>query len=90
MGDEVEIVFTLFASRVAHLEQTGINIISRQIKFLLLMAAIVAQSGCAIVTVAGAAVTVVATGVKLGAAAVETTVDVATAGVKAATGSDDN
>ena len=39
------------------------------------------------VAVADAAVTVVATGVKVGAAVVETTVDVAAAGVKAATGS---
>ncbi|WP_256380105.1 hypothetical protein [Candidatus Nitrotoga sp. AM1P] len=41
------------------------------------------------VTVADAAVTVVATTVKVGAAAVGTTVDVATAGVKAVAGSSD-
>lgn len=45
-------------------------------------------SGCAVAAVAGAAVTVVATTVKVGAAVVETTADVAVAGVKAATGSD--
>lgn len=39
--------------------------------------------------VADAAITVVATTVKVGAAVVETTVDVAAAGVKAATGSDE-
>lgn len=46
-------------------------------------------SGCAVVAVADAAITVVATTVKIGAAVVETTVDVAAAGVKAATGSDE-
>lgn len=46
-------------------------------------------SGCAVVAVADAAVTVVATTVKVGAAVVETTVDVAAAGVKAATGSEE-
>jgi len=46
-------------------------------------------SGCAVVAVADAAVTVVATTVKVGAAVVGTTVDVAAAGVKAVTGSDD-
>jgi hypothetical protein len=46
-------------------------------------------SGCAVVAVADAAVTVVATTVKVGAAVVETTVDVAAAGVKAVAGSGD-
>ena len=46
-------------------------------------------SGCAVVAVADAAITVVATTVKVGAAVVETTVDVAATGVKAATGSDE-
>lgn len=46
-------------------------------------------NGCAVVAVADAAVTVVATTVKVGATVVETTVDVAAAGVKAVTGSDD-
>lgn len=41
--------------------------------------------GCTVLTVADAAVSVVATTVKVGAAVVETTVDVAAAGVKAAT-----
>jgi hypothetical protein len=47
-------------------------------------------SGCAVVAVADAAVTVVATTVKVGATVVETTVDVATAGVKAVAGSDED
>ena len=46
-------------------------------------------SGCAVVTVADAAVSVVATTVKVGATLVETAVDVTAAGVKAAVGSDD-
>jgi len=47
-------------------------------------------SGCAVVAVADAAVTVVATTVKVGATVVETAVDVTAAGVKAAVGSDDD
>lgn len=43
-------------------------------------------TGCAVVTVAGAAVTVVSTTVKVGATVVGTTVDVAGAGVKAIAG----
>lgn len=47
-------------------------------------------AGCAVVTVADAAVTVVATTVmKVGAKVVETTVDVAAAGVDAVIGSSD-
>jgi len=46
-------------------------------------------SGCAVVAVADAAITVVATTVKVGAAVVGTTVDVAAAGVKAVAGSDE-
>jgi len=46
-------------------------------------------SGCAVVAVADAAVTVVATTVKVGATVVGTTVDVAAAGVRAVAGSDD-
>lgn len=46
-------------------------------------------TGCAVVAVADAAVTVVATTVKVGATVVETTVDVAAAGVNAAVGSSD-
>lgn len=44
-------------------------------------------SGCAVIAVADAAVTVVATTVKVGATVVGTTVDVAAAGVKAVAGS---
>lgn len=43
-------------------------------------------NGCAVVAVADAAVTVVATTVKVGAAVVGTTVDVAAAGVRAVAG----
>lgn len=46
-------------------------------------------TGCAVVTVADAAVSVVATTVKAGATVVGTTVDVAAAGVKAVVGSSD-
>ena len=46
-------------------------------------------SGCAVVAVADAAVTVVSTTVSVGATVVGTTVDVAAAGVKAVVGSDD-
>ena len=66
------------------------NSINRPGKFLLLLLALFSQSGCAVVAVADAAVTVVATGVKVGAAVVGTTVDVAAAGVKAATGGDED
>jgi hypothetical protein len=46
-------------------------------------------SGCAVVTVADAAVSVVATTVKVGATVVGTAVDVTAAGVKAVVGSSD-
>ena len=46
-------------------------------------------AGCSVVAVADAAVTVVATTVKVGATVVGTTVDVAAAGVKAVAGSSD-
>jgi hypothetical protein len=49
-----------------------------------------ACSGCMVIAVADAAVTVVATTVKVGAAVVGTTVDVAAAGVKAFAGSDND
>ena len=51
---------------------------------------ILSLSGCAVVAVADAAVTVVATTVKVGATVVGTTVDVAAAGVKAVAGSSDD
>lgn len=47
-------------------------------------------SACAVVTVADAAVSVVATTVKVGATVVETTVDVAAAGVRAVAGSSED
>ena len=47
------------------------------------------SGGCAAVAVADAAVTVVAVTVKTGAAVVGTTVNVAVAGVKAVSGSDE-
>jgi hypothetical protein len=43
-------------------------------------------NGCAVIAVADAAVTVAATTVKVGAAVVGTTVDIAAAGVKAVAG----
>jgi len=46
-------------------------------------------AGCAVVTVAGAVVTVVSTTVSVGATVVGTTVDVAAAGVKSVVGSDE-
>ncbi|MFC4787661.1 MULTISPECIES: hypothetical protein [Giesbergeria] len=46
-------------------------------------------TGCAVVTVAGAAVTVATTAVGVGVAVVSTTVDVGVAGVKAVVGSDE-
>jgi hypothetical protein len=47
-------------------------------------------NGCAVLTVADAAVTVAATTVKVGAVVVGTTVDVAAAGVKAVAGSSED
>jgi hypothetical protein len=47
-------------------------------------------SGCAVATVAGAAVAVGVGVVSIGVSVVETTVDVAAAGVKAVAGSDDD
>ena len=61
----------------------------RSLKFTLVIAcAPLLCSGCAVVAVADAAVTVVATTVKIGATVVETAVDVTAAGVKAVTKSD--
>lgn len=57
--------------------------------YILFFALALVCNGCAVVAVADAAVTVVATTVKVGAAVVGTTVDVAAAGVKAAVGSSD-
>jgi hypothetical protein len=45
-------------------------------------------SGCAVVAIADAAVTVTATTIKIGATVVETAVDITAAGVKAAVGTD--
>ncbi|MDE3010347.1 MAG: hypothetical protein KGI67_05610 [Pseudomonadota bacterium] len=50
-------------------------------------AATLALGGCAVVTVADAAVSVAATGVKAGAEVVGTAVDVAASGVRAVAGS---
>ena len=61
---------------------------SRSNYLFLSVFAVCSLTGCsAAIIAADAAVSVVATGVKVGAAVVETTVDVAAAGVKAATGS---
>jgi hypothetical protein len=51
--------------------------------FILSVISAMLCSGCAAVAVADAAITVVATGVKVGVTVVETTVDVAAAGVRA-------
>lgn len=56
---------------------------------VLLVLASALVGGCAVVAVADAAVSVVATTVKVGATVVGTTVDVAASGVKAVTGSSD-
>ena len=58
--------------------------------YLLLLLFPILGSGCSVIAVADAAVTVVATGVKVGATVVGTTVDVAAAGVKAVAGSSDD
>lgn len=55
-------------------------------RLLLIACIVVFNTGCAVYAVADAAVTVVATGVKVGATVVGTTVDVAAAGVKAVAG----
>lgn len=57
--------------------------------YILAFLLIILCSGCAVVTVADAAVSVAATTVKVGATVVGTTVDVASAGVKAVVGSSD-
>lgn len=51
--------------------------------------ALTGLNGCAVIAVADAAVVVAATTVKVGARVVGTTVDVASAGVKAVAGSSD-
>lgn len=56
---------------------------------LLLVLLSIICGGCSVVTVADAAVTVVATTVKVGATVVGATVDVAASGVKAVAGSSD-
>ncbi len=58
-------------------------------RLILPVAACLLLSGCMLFTVADAAVTVVATTVKVGATVVGTTVDVAAAGVKAVAGTDE-
>ncbi len=57
---------------------------------LMLLASAVMCSGCAVIAVADAAVTVVSTTVSVGASVVGTTVDITTAGVKAVVGGDDD
>jgi hypothetical protein len=59
----------------------------KSFSLLLLVPVLVALPACSVVAVADAAVTVVATTVKVGATVVGTAVDVGAAGVKAATGS---
>lgn len=69
-----------------HVLQLAINFM----RFVVVALLFSLVSGCAVVAVADAAVTVVATTVKVGAAVVGTTVDVAAAGVKAATSGGDS
>ena len=57
-------------------------------RWCLACCAVALCTGCAVVTIADAAVTVVSTTVKVGAAVVETTVDVGAAGVKTLVGAD--
>jgi hypothetical protein len=59
------------------------------LRLSLLAALPIMLSGCMVIAVADAAVTVVATTVKVGATVVGTTVDVAAAGVGAVVGSGD-
>ncbi len=54
----------------------------------LMFGVLAGSTGCAVVTVADAAVSVAATTVKVGATVVGTAVDVTAAGVKAAVGSE--
>lgn len=61
--------------------------VGKSVVAALVIAFALTMSGCAVVTVADAAVSVVATTVKVGATVVGTTVDVAAAGVKAVAGS---
>jgi hypothetical protein len=58
--------------------------------FVFAIAVALASSACSVVAVADATITVLATTVKVGATVVETSVDVAAAGVKAVAGSDDD
>ena len=64
--------------------------VGKSVVAALVIAFALTMSGCAVVTVADAAVSVVATTVKVGATVVGTTVDVAAAGVKAVAGSSDD
>jgi len=59
-------------------------------RFSLFVICLGCASGCSVIAVADAAVTVAATAVKVGATVVGTTVDVAAAGVNAVIGSDEN
>ena len=59
-------------------------------KFLLTILLPLLCNGCAVVSVADAAVSVIATTVKIGATVVGTTVDVAGAGIKAVAGTSDS
>ena len=59
-------------------------------KFFLTILLPLLCNGCAVVSVADAAVSVIATTVKIGATVVGTTVDVAGAGIKAVAGTSDS
>ncbi len=61
-----------------------------RVSWVLMPVVAILLSGCAVATVAGAAVAVGVGVVSIGVTVVETTVDVAAAGVKAVVGSDDD
>lgn len=81
--------FLLSGSFVWSLHSRNISMMSLLRCCISLVFIIACCSSCSVVAVADAAVTVVATTVKVGATVVETTVDVAAAGVKAVAGSDE-
>ena len=59
-------------------------------RLALILSLLACLTGCSVIAVADAAVTVVATTVSVGATVVETAVDVTAAGVKAVAGADES
>lgn len=72
--------------RLSPLTLSRISGLRRAVGYAAAGSALVLCSGCAVVAVADAAVTVVSTTVKVGATVVGTTVDVGAAGVRAVVG----